>query len=149
MATTVPPAHVVAPLAGLALTRFAGYVSVKAAPVIATAFELVSVMVRVEVPFTPIGFAPNAFETAGCAITKSVAEAPDAMPALVVVTLPVELRYEPAAAEVTFTVIVHAPLAGTVAPESARLLPPLAAVTVPPAQVVAPLAEPVFTRPAG
>src|SRR2546421_29228 len=36
-----------------------------------------------------------------------------------------------------------------VAPESARLAPLLAAVTVPPAQVVAPEAEAVFTRPAG
>src|SRR6185312_9206988 len=53
------------------------------------------------------------------------------------------------AAEVTFTVTVHEPEAGIVPPESATLVPLLAAVTVPPAHVVAPEAEAVFTRPAG
>ena len=46
---------------------------------------------------------------------------------------------------VTFTVTVHEPLAGTVPPESATLLPPFVAVTVPP-HVVAPEADAVLTR---
>ena len=51
---------------------------------------------------------------------------------------------------VTLTVTVQEPLAGTVAPDSATLAPPLAAVTVgAPAQVVAPAGVPVFTRLAG
>ena len=76
----------------------------------------------------------------------SVALAPATVPAFVVATLPVEFRYDPAVALVTLTVTVHEPLAGTVAPESATLPPLLAAVTVPPAQVVAPEAEAVLTR---
>ena len=47
------------------------------------------------------------------------------------------------------TVTVHDVPAVTVAPESARLLPPLAAVTVAPTQVLAPDADAVFARPAG
>ena len=120
----------------------------KAAPLIAAAFALVSVMVSVDVPLVPITVGANAMLTAGCAITVNVAEAPAAVPAFVVVTLPVELLYAPALAEVTLTVTVHEPKPGTVPPESARLAPPFAAVTAPP-QVVAPLAAPVFARPAG
>ena len=63
-----------------------------AAPVIAAALVLVSVIVSVEAPFTPIALGAKAFAIAGCASTVSVAEAPAAVPALVVVTLPVELR---------------------------------------------------------
>ena len=71
-------------------------------------------------------------------------------PALVVVSAPIGkvLVNEPGAAPVTFTVTVHDPPAGMVAPESCTLLPLLAAVTTPP-QVVAPPAAAVFTRPAG
>jgi DNA mismatch repair protein MutL len=47
------------------------------------------------------------------------------------------------------TVTVHEPLPGTVAPESVTLAPLLAAATMPPGQVVAPLADAVLTRPAG
>ena len=53
------------------------------------------------------------------------------------------------AAEVTLTVTVHEPPAGTVPPESATLVPLLAAVTVPAPHVVAPEADAVFTSPAG
>ena len=53
-AVTLPPAHVVAPLALAVLTRFAGYVSVNAAPVTADAFGLVSVMVSTLVSPVPI-----------------------------------------------------------------------------------------------
>jgi hypothetical protein len=86
---------------------------------------------------------------AGRARTVSVAEAAAAVPALLVATLPVELLYDPAAAEVTFTVTVQEPFAGMVAPASCTLVPLFAAVTVPAPQVVAPLADAVFTSPAG
>ena len=121
----------------------------KAAPVIAVAFGFESVIVSVEVAPIPIGFGAKDLVTAGCNSTVNVAVPPATIPALVVVTLPVSLRYEPAMALVTLTATVHEPLAGTVAPESATLVPLLAAVTVPPAQVVAPLAAAVFTRFAG
>ena len=55
----------------------------------------------------------------------------------------------PAIVAVTLTVTLQLPEAGMVAPASATLAAPFAAVTVPPAHVVAPLAEAVFTRPAG
>ena len=64
-AVTVPPAQVVAPEAGLAFTRFTGYVSVNAAPVIATAFGLASVMVSVEAPLMPTVAGLNALVMAG------------------------------------------------------------------------------------
>ena len=89
-AVTVPPAQVVAPEAGVALTRFAGYVSVNAAPVIAVALPLVSVTVSVDVPLRPIAVGLKAFAIVGCASTVSVAEAPFAVPWFVV-TLPVAL----------------------------------------------------------
>src|SRR5438552_1657153 len=62
-AVTLPPAHVVAPLALAVLTRFAGYVSVNAAPVTADAFGLVSVMVSTLVSPVPIELGENAFAT--------------------------------------------------------------------------------------
>jgi hypothetical protein len=46
-------------------------------------------------------------------------------------------------------VTVHEPEAGTVAPLNARLVPLFAAVTVAPAQVLAPEADALFTNPAG
>src|SRR5882672_12470637 len=101
----------------------------------ALAFGLVSVIVSTEVAPGTISDGANDFATAGCESTVSVADAPVAVPALVVVTLPVLLRYAPAVALVTFTVTVHEPLAGTVAPVSATLVPLLAAVTVAPAHV--------------
>src|SRR5258707_14505019 len=97
MATTVPPAHVVAPLAGLALTRFAGYVSVKAAPVIATAFELVSVMVRVEVAFTPTADGLNALRSAERRVGKEGRAPWSPYHSKIDGTLPRELRYWAAA----------------------------------------------------
>ncbi len=148
-AVTVPPAQVVAPPAAAVFTSPAGYASVNAAPVMALALELASVMVRTDVPLTPIGFGLNAFASVACAITVKVAEAPAELPALVVVIAPVEFRYAPAAALVTFTVTLHEPLGGTVPPESATLLPFAAAVTVAPAQLVEAPGAAVFTRPAG
>ncbi len=90
-AVTVPPAHVVAPLATAVFTRPAGYVSVNAAPVIGLAFALVNVIVSTEVALGATSDGTNALATAGCDSTVSVAEAPAEVPALAVVTLPVEL----------------------------------------------------------
>ena len=61
-----------------------------AEPVIATAFGFVRVIVRTEVPFTPIGFGLKALAMLGCATTVNVPEAPAELPALVVLTTPVE-----------------------------------------------------------
>ncbi len=148
-AVTVPPVHVVAPAGVAVLVRFTGYVSVNAAPVTGLAFAFVSVIVSTDVPPTPTAAGENAFAALGCDNTFNVPEPPVAAPALVVEMLPVLFRYEPAVALVTFTVTVHEPLAGTVAPDNAALVPLLAAVTVPPTHVVAPEADAVFTRPAG
>ena len=121
-----------------------------AAPVMADAFGLVSVMVSTEATPVPTAAGVKLFATAGWPSTVRVELAPAEEPALVVVTAPVELLYTPAMALVTFTVTVHEPLAGIVPPESATLVPLLAAVTVPaPHVVVAPLAAAVLTRPAG
>src|SRR5579859_4370763 len=90
-AVTLPPAHVVAPPADAVLARPAGYVSVNAAPVIAVAPGLVSVIVRTEVAPGTMSDGEKLFARDGCASTASAAEAPAAVPALAVVTLPVEL----------------------------------------------------------
>ena len=81
-----------APAGAAVFTRLAGYVSVNAAPVIAVALLLVSVIVSTDTAFGAIGFGANALATAGCARTVKVAVAALAVPALVVVTAPVELR---------------------------------------------------------
>src|SRR6185312_16945845 len=61
-------------------------------------------------------------------------------PALVLASAPaaIVLAYVPDVPLVTLTVTVQEPEAGIVPPESATLVPLLAAVTVPPAHVVAP-----------
>ena len=66
--------------------------SVKATPVIAAALVLVSVIVRTEVAFVVTVAGAKDFAAVACARTVSVAEALGAVPALAVVTLPVELR---------------------------------------------------------
>ena len=120
-----------------------------AAPVSAVALALASVIVRTDVVLGAMRDGLNAFVTVGRASTVSVADAPAAVPAFVVVTMPVELLYDPVLAEVTFTVTVHEPLAGTVPDASATLPPLFAAVTLPAPHVVAPLAAAVLTRFAG
>jgi hypothetical protein len=91
-AVTLPPAQLVA-AAGVALfTRPAGYVSVKAAPAMAVAFAFESVKVSSELPLIPTAAGLKALVTAGRESTASVAEAPAALPALLVVTAPVALR---------------------------------------------------------
>src|SRR6185503_847063 len=115
----------------------------------AAALGLAMSMVSTEVAPGAIDEGVKVLATVGRCSTFSVAVAPAAVPALAVVTLPVGFGYDPAEALVTFTLTVHEPLAGTLAPESARLAPLLAAVTVAPAQVEEPEADAVFTRPAG
>src|SRR5262245_26931889 len=85
----VPGAQVVAAVTATVVTP-AGNVSVNAAPVIGTEFGLVSVMVSIEVPPTPIVAGVNVFATVGGKIvTVNVALAGAAFdPALVVVTAP-------------------------------------------------------------
>ena len=60
-----------------------------AAPVIAVALLLLSVIVRAEVPLMPIAAGLKALAMAGCDRTVNVAAAPPAVPAFAVVTLPV------------------------------------------------------------
>ena len=140
-AVTVPAPHVVAPAGAAVFTRPAGYVSVNAAPVIATAF---GVGERDGEHRGRVRRDRGRREGLGDRRVREHGErrggAAVAVPALVVVTAPVELLYAPAACVVTFTVTVHEPVAGTVPPASATLVPLLAAVTVPPPHVVAPRA---------
>ena len=88
-AVTLPPAHVVAPDADAVFTRFAGYVSVKAAPVTAVAFGFVSVIVSTLVSVVPMEPGVNAFATVSPESTVSVALAAAVLaPAFVVVSPP-------------------------------------------------------------
>src|SRR6185503_5420075 len=151
-AVTVAPAQVEEPEADAVFTRPAGYVSVKATPVTAAAFGLVSVTVSTLVPLVPMEPGVNASATVRPESTVSVAAAGAVLaPALPEVSAPAAIVFTgaPAAAAVTFTVTVHEPAAGMVAPASATLAPLLAAVTLPPTQVVAPEAEAVLVMPAG
>ena len=91
-AVTVPAPHVVAPAGVPVLTRFAGYESLNAAPVIAVAFGFVSVIVSTDAPLGATFTGAKDFAIAGCASTASVAVAAVAVPAFVVVTVPVEFR---------------------------------------------------------
>ena len=150
-AVTEPAPHVVAPLALAVLTRFAGYVSVKAAPVTAVAFALVSVIVNTLASLVPMELGANDLATVSAPSTVSdPLTAPVFAPAFVLVMPPpaMVLLYAPATAAVTVTVTVHEPPAGIVPPESATLPPPLAAVTAPP-HVVAPFAGFALTTFAG
>jgi len=125
---------------------------VNAAAVIAVVFGFVSVIVSTLVSLVPIEAGENTLVAVTSFSTVKV-ELPAVVfePAFVVVRPPagIELANAPALEPWTLTVTVHEPLAGIVPPESATLVPLFAAVTVPPAQVVAPEADAVFVRPAG
>src|SRR5471032_1258637 len=92
LAPVTTPPHVVAAPAAAVFSRLAGYVSVKATPVMAVALVLVSVKVSTDAAFGDTDVGLNAFAIVGCARTVSVEVAAAAVPALVVVTAPVELR---------------------------------------------------------
>jgi hypothetical protein len=116
---------VVAPFAGVALMRFAGYVSVKATPVIATALLLFKVMVIVEfVPGATV-FGAKALIAVGRALTVRFADAAAVFdPALVVEIPPIGmvLVTVPGVEDVTSMVKVQVRPAGIV---------PLVNVTLP------------------
>jgi hypothetical protein len=76
-AVTVPP-HVDTTLGALAFTRFAGYESTNAAPVMACVFGLPSVIVSREIPPTTIVVGSNVFAAEGAgspAVTVSISTA--------------------------------------------------------------------------
>src|SRR5438477_174327 len=99
-AVTTPP-QVVAPLAAAVFTRFAGQVSVKAAPVIAAAFGFVSVIVSTLVSLVPIEPGVKDLATVSAFRTVRLAFAAAVLaPAFVVVSAPaaIELLYVPGVA---------------------------------------------------
>src|SRR4051812_49940477 len=77
--TVGDPPQLVAALALAVLTRFAGYVSVKATPVTADALLFVSVIVRTLESFVPIDEGLNALVAVSEALTFSVAVAAAAL----------------------------------------------------------------------
>src|SRR5438552_3024387 len=83
--TVLPAPHVVGPRATAVFTRFAGYVSVNAAPVIGVTFGFVSVIVRTDASLVPIDDGENALATVRVSRTVSVADAAAVLPALAVV----------------------------------------------------------------
>ena len=120
-----------------------GRLSTRAPTVIATVLGLVMLKVKREVPLGTTGFGLNTLLTKGRPTDSVLVAAVAELPALVVVTAPearVLLKAPLVAVALTLTLTVHEPLAGMVPLESATEVPPLAAVTIPPAQVVAPLA---------
>ena len=134
-AVTVPLQVLFNPL-GVATTRPAGKLSVKATPLSATpVFGLVMVKVSDVVPFSGMVVAPNALAMDGGVTTVRLAVAVLPVPPLVEVTFPVVLVYWPEAAPVTVTLNWHWPLAAIVAPVSA--IPVGAVVVSVPPQTVA------------
>lgn len=129
---TVPPQVLEVGAAAVFCMLVDGYVSVKAAPVIGMALELISLMVMFEAPDTGMAAGLKLFVAVGEATTRSVSEAAMPAPALPVAIFPVLFKYEPAAVPVTFTVITQLPDAGMVPPERLNELPPVVFVTVPP-----------------
>src|SRR6266700_2141129 len=147
-AVAVPP-HVLDSPFGVATTKPAGRVSVKATPVNATlAFGFVMVKVREVEPFSGIVAAPNALVIVGGATTVMFADAVLPVPPFVEVTLPVVLFFRPAVVPVTFAVSVHEVLTAIVPPVKLTLPEPATAVAVPPQVLVNPLGV-ATTRPAG
>src|SRR6185503_11817355 len=118
VAVTVPLQVLLNPF-GVATTKPAGRLSVKATPLSATpVFGLVIVKVSVVTPFSGMVAAPNCFAMDGGETTVKLAVAVLPVPPLVEVTFPVVLVYCPAAAPVTVTENWQVPPAAIVAPES-------------------------------
>src|SRR5260221_2169845 len=131
-AVAVPP-HVLDSPFGVATTKPAGRVSVKATPVNATlAFGLVMVKVKLVEPFNGIVAAPNALVIVGGATTVMLADAVLSVPPFVEVTFPGVLFFTPAVVPVTFAVSVHEVLTAIVPPVKLTLPEPATAVAVPP-----------------
>src|SRR5258708_3832459 len=92
-APTEPPVQAVLGLPGVATTRPAGRLSVKATPVMVRVVLLLLSMVKVRlvVPFSGIVAAPNAFTMCGGLMTVRFAEEVDATPVPAAVELMVTL----------------------------------------------------------
>jgi hypothetical protein len=129
---TVPPQVFVEGEPAVFFILADGYVSVKAAPVIATALGLVSVMVMFEAPFIGIVSGVKPLVTVGGAIAVRVAEAAAMVIGPSAEIVPVLFKYAPATIDVTGTTMEQLLEAGIVALERANELPPLVIVTVPP-----------------
>jgi hypothetical protein len=151
-AVTVPPAHVVVPLGVAVFVTPPGSESVNAAPVKATPFGFVSVIVSVEGAPVEILEGENDLATVGGERTVKVPD-PGATfdPPFAVVKAPagIVFVYVPATAALTLTVTRQFPEAGIVPLKSDTVVPLAAAVTEPPAQVVAPPGAAVVVTPAG
>ena len=148
-AVAVPP-QVLFKALGVATTRPAGRLSVKAIPVRLAVFGFVMLKVSEVEPFNGMLAAPNALViVGGASVTVRLADAVPPVPPSVEVTLPVVLFLIPAVVAVTFTEKVHEVEAARLAP--VRLMTPVACVAV----IVPPPQEPVrpfgveITRPAG
>ncbi len=134
-AVAVPP-HVLFRPDGVATTRPAGKLSVKAIPFSVTAvLGFWIVKVSDVVPFNGMLAAPNALVIDGGAATVKLAEAVLPVPPLVEVTFPVVLVNCPDAAPVTVTLNWHWPFTAMVAPVKA--IPVGAVVVSVPPQTVA------------
>jgi hypothetical protein len=148
-AVDVPP-HVLARLFGVATTRPAGRLSVKANPFRGIAFAAGFVMVRVKDvdPLSGIEAAPNAFTIAGGAATARFAVALFPVPPFVDETLDVVLTLTPAIVPRTLTASVQLEPMATVPPVKETLPEPARAVGVPPHVLARPFGV-ATTTPAG
>lgn len=129
VAVTVPP-QVLASALGLATCSPAGKVSVNANPDMVDKFVLLMVKISSEVPPGGIMDGTKDLLKPGGASTVIDAEAVFPAPNSLDETVEVVLFFSPAVVPVTFTVIVHDPLAATPPPE--RLTDPLVDCAVPP-----------------
>jgi hypothetical protein len=131
-AVTVPPVQVVAGEALAVFTMPDGYVSVKAAPVIAVELGLVSVMTMGEETFISMTLSLNTLVAVGDAKAVNVAEAAVPGSAFALEIVPVLFIYVPAAVAVIGTTIEQLPDAAMVPFDKLSVPPPLSMVTVPP-----------------
>jgi hypothetical protein len=144
----VPP-QVLFRLLGVATTKPAGKLSVKAIPVSVTAaFGLLTLKVKVVVPFSGIVAAPNALVIVGGVATARFAVAVLPVPPLVEVTLPVVFVKFPDAVPVTLTWTAQLLFVAMVPPVRVMVPEPAIAVAVPPHVFVTPLGV-ATTIPAG
>ena len=147
-AVAVPPQVLVNAL-GVATTKPAGRLSVKAIPVSArVVFGLVMLKVRLVEPFSGMLAAPNDLVMVGGVATVRFAVAVLPVPPLVEETAPEVLVKFPEAVPVTLTTKVQLLLTAIVPPVSEMLPDPATAVAVPPQVLLSPLGV-ATTIPAG
>ena len=147
-AVAVPPQGLLKPL-GLARTKPAGKVSVKATPFSATVgFEFWMIKVRlVEAPMGALAVAKD-FVIDGALATVKFAEAVFPAPPFVELTFPVVFVRLPGVVPVTLIVTVQVLFVAAVPPARDTLPAPATAVTVPPQVLVKPFGV-ATTSPAG